>query len=259
MIKVSEIFSSIQGEGVYTGTPSIFIRTLGCNLRCVFRDSICDTPYTSFNVEAPSFDSKEQILEEVYKQLQHNNIHHIIFTGGEPMMYYSDIIDIIKEIKSKDPNMIITIETNGTISPGKDSFLINLWSISPKLITSVDKNRKYLSEEQALAHEKNRINIKSLGTIIWYALQEHNDFQLKFVYTNEDSVKEIKDIVNRICEYANIQNKRIINDRILLMPEGVTDEELKNREKQCISICMREDWRYCDRLHIRIYGNKRGI
>ena len=62
MLKVNEMFgSTIQGEGMYTGIPSIFVRTNGCNLKCVFKDSICDTSYTSFNPEKPLYDNWDEI------------------------------------------------------------------------------------------------------------------------------------------------------------------------------------------------------
>ena len=64
MLKVNEMFgSTIQGEGMYTGVPSIFVRTNGCNLKCVFKDSICDTSYTSFNPEKPLYDNWDDLME----------------------------------------------------------------------------------------------------------------------------------------------------------------------------------------------------
>ena len=74
---ISEIFYSIQGEGELTGVPSVFVRTSGCNLRCVW----CDTPYASWNPEGADM-SVDQILEEVKK----HPARHCVLTGGEPMI-----------------------------------------------------------------------------------------------------------------------------------------------------------------------------
>ena len=54
---VIEMFTSIQGEGKWTGSPSFFVRVSGCNLRCCFKGSICDTPYSSYNPEKTPYKS----------------------------------------------------------------------------------------------------------------------------------------------------------------------------------------------------------
>src|SRR5271154_6718268 len=77
-VKIAEIFYSVQGEGVLTGVPSIFVRTSGCNLRC----SWCDTPYTSWNPEGEEM-SVEAILDRVYECPA---ARHVVVTGGEPMI-----------------------------------------------------------------------------------------------------------------------------------------------------------------------------
>src|SRR5947208_15801820 len=96
---ISEIYCSLQGEGLLTGTPSVFVRTSGCNLRCWF----CDTPYTSWEPEGNDW-SVEEIVEEVERQQEWGRlpaclgngrqdacptapIRHIVITGGEPMLF----------------------------------------------------------------------------------------------------------------------------------------------------------------------------
>ena len=76
-MQISEIFHSVQGEGRYSGEPSVFVRTSGCNLRCWF----CDTPYTSWNPEGENR-SWDSIVEDV---LQYD-CTHVVITGGEPML-----------------------------------------------------------------------------------------------------------------------------------------------------------------------------
>src|SRR5579875_4076192 len=77
LMKISEIFYSIQGEGMLLGVPSVFVRTSGCNLRCTW----CDTPYTSWNPEGEQFTVK-QVVEKVAQF----PASHVVVTGGEPMI-----------------------------------------------------------------------------------------------------------------------------------------------------------------------------
>ena len=71
-MRISEIFYSIQGEGRLSGVPSVFIRTSGCNLRCVW----CDTPYTSWNP-----DGKEMALEQILQAIESYPLGHVVITG----------------------------------------------------------------------------------------------------------------------------------------------------------------------------------
>src|SRR4051794_22503665 len=76
-VKIAEIFYSLQGEGILTGVPSVFVRTSGCNLRCTW----CDTPYTSWQPEGEDL-SNEQIIEATMAY----GASHVVVTGGEPMI-----------------------------------------------------------------------------------------------------------------------------------------------------------------------------
>ncbi|HYD84526.1 MAG TPA: 7-carboxy-7-deazaguanine synthase QueE, partial [Opitutus sp.] len=77
-VLISEIFYSLQGEGVLTGVPSVFVRASGCNLRCNW----CDTPYASWNPEG-EMRTIPQIVAEIQN---HPSAHHVVLTGGEPMI-----------------------------------------------------------------------------------------------------------------------------------------------------------------------------
>ena len=98
---IAEIFHSIQGEGRYTGTASVFVRTSGCNLRCWF----CDTPYTSWNPEGTTY-SVEAILAEVARY----NCPHVVLTGGEPLLV-PDLVELTQELARG--GAYVTIETAG--------------------------------------------------------------------------------------------------------------------------------------------------
>ena len=105
MRKINEIFYSLQGEGYHTGTPAVFIRFSGCNLKCSF----CDTLHEE-GVEM----SDEQILAEVVKY----PAHMVILTGGEPSLWIDEeLIDGLHRA-----GKYVCIETNGTrpLPPGID-------------------------------------------------------------------------------------------------------------------------------------------
>lgn len=277
------MFCSIQGEGKWTGEPSIFVRLGGCNLRCVFGNSKCDTPYSSFELESPKWDTIYSAADAFIKLYDQNpTVKHVVITGGEPLLYRDQIKKFIELIldngDEEDRNFIFTIETNGTlpaIDPWENdswNMWIDLWSVSPKLSTSVDHNCKFLTESQRDHHNATRINIDNLASYIIAAkkaIAENEDFgpdfmndikpdyQLKFVYSGEDSVKEIKEILDKIREqYPDLED---VNKHVMLMPEGTTNEQLQNISQECAAVCIREGWRFCDRLHIRIYGDVRGV
>src|ERR1700687_5250245 len=91
-VKISEIFYSIQGEGMLAGVPSVFLRTSGCNLRCTW----CDTPYTSWKPEGDDL-PLDAILADVRRRWS----THVVVTGGEPMIQ-EDIVLLTQRLKDFD-------------------------------------------------------------------------------------------------------------------------------------------------------------
>lgn len=285
MLPVIEMFHSIQGEGKYTGVPSFFIRVSGCNLRCVFKGSMCDTPYSSFNPEKSKYDSMENLVTEFIKlSQQYPKTTHIVITGGEPMLYAKDIQEFLKTVHYRESqsefskNYAVTIETNGTLpalraweseETDEDGIhyieYIDTYSISPKLSTSTDYKCKVIDKKTMERHEKTRINYDSLTSYIKYVKDVEDlvgdnfpDLQLKFVYSGEDSVAEIKDILAELIHNSGCDCDWL-NSKVMLMPEAVTNDQLQAHQKECIDVCLKEGWRFCDRLHIRVWNDKRGV
>lgn len=97
LMKINEIFYSLQGEGHYTGTPAVFVRFAGCNLKCSF----CDTDFTSFT---------EMTEDDIVREIGQYPTNHIVITGGEPTL------QITASLVSKlhDAGKYVQIETNGT-------------------------------------------------------------------------------------------------------------------------------------------------
>lgn len=266
MLKVNEMFCSIQGEGIYTGVPSFFVRTVGCNLKCVFKNSTCDTPYTSFNPEKPMYDDWDGLMEG-FKTLinDHPKVNHLVVTGGEPLLQKKDLEEFLSKA-SQLRDFTITIETNGSLpmlNPMGKGYKVDLYSVSPKLSSSVDWDCKFLTEQQRDHHNSTRINYKNLYDIIRYS----KNYQFKFVYSGSECIDEIKDIYSKIAGFVNKEDdcsfefwiRRHPNKFTQLMPEGTTNDLLKDIQLECVNACIENGWRFADRLHIRIWGDKRGV
>ncbi len=118
ILKITEIFSSVQGEGLRQGEPTLFIRFAGCNLKCSF----CDTKY-AWKEGHPY--SVAQVLDETKKKLQDRPARWICLTGGEPLM--QDIADLTQKLKKA--GFKIQIETNGT---QYRTLPVDWYSVSPK-------------------------------------------------------------------------------------------------------------------------------
>lgn len=228
---ISEIFYSIQGEGELTGIPSVFVRTSGCNLRCGW----CDTPYASWNPEGEEM-SVGQIVQEVKKY----PAKHGVITGGEPMIA-RDIRGLSAALHEE--GLHITIETAGTVSP--DGIACDLASISPKLSNSTPLLGS-IDSAWIDRHERTRRQPEILRQ--W---ADGYPFQFKFVISSPSDLPEIEETITSV-------GIPIPPWRILLMPEGTNDATLKSRQADVIEICKERGYRYCDRLHIHLFGNTKG-
>ncbi|MEO8664453.1 MAG: 7-carboxy-7-deazaguanine synthase QueE [Ignavibacteria bacterium] len=243
-MKISELFYSIQGEGKRTGSPSFFIRTNFCNLRCKFSSgNLCDTSYTSWFPDDKKNlgDVDISYIIEEYKKI---NCGDIVISGGEPTMYPDELEILCKELKKINHNIIITIETNGTYF-GNFVKHTDLMSISPKLTSSIPYNTEYEK-----MHEKNRINPDVLRQYNSLKQKSEIDIQWKFVFTDMKDIYEILQLQSEI----GFETKDVY-----LMPEGITEEDLHKNRLKTIDACKQYKFNYTDRIHILVWGNKRGV
>ncbi len=230
---ISEIFYSIQGEGILTGVPSIFVRTSGCNLRCRW----CDTPYASWKPEGIDL-SPDTILAKLQEWPA---ARHVVLTGGEPMIA-KDIQTLIQQLRAAGYHL--TIETAGTVAFPEAG--CDLASLSPKLSNSTPQPND-ISEAWIARHEHTRRQMPIIRT--W--LEGAATTQLKFVISNEADLAEARELVAEL-------NAPLPPDQILLMPEGRTVEELRARTAWLVEVCKTHGYRFCHRLHIELFGNQRG-
>lgn len=228
MIPVSEIFYSIQGEGRYSGYPSVFVRVGGCNLKCPgFGEKGCDSYYAvdgRFRNEWKLM-SVEEIIKEVGKFAEHRP--HLVITGGEPMLYYRELYELVKNFDG-----LVGIETNATIDVDFEEFEEYknvVFAMSVKLANSGEKYEKRVKKE----------------VIRNYAKNAKKSF-FKFVVSNECK-EEIEDITKG-CDLE-----------IFCMPLGASKEELEKNAPFVFEFCLKNGYRYSDRLHIRLFGKKKGV
>ena len=227
---ISEIFYSIQGEGVLTGVPSVFVRTSGCNLRCNW----CDTPYASWNPEG-----EQRSVAQVLAEIQNHPAKHVVLTGGEPMIA-KDIAVLAKAIRTIGHH--ITIETAATVMP--EGIACDLASLSPKLLNSAPDAR--LSATWRKKHEATRWQPDVVRAWI-----DAYPYQFKFVVAEPIDVDELEGMLTSL-------DRDIPRERVLLMPEGTTLEAIRARAGWLGELCKARGYRYAHRLHIELYGNKRG-
>jgi len=223
-MRIAEIFYSIQGEGRLVGVPSVFIRTSGCNLRCVW----CDTPYTSWEPEG-----EERSVDEILAEVKRYPAKHAVVTGGEPLLAH-EIEELTKQLKRE--GFHITIETAATIFKPVSC---DLMSLSPKLSNSTPEGKF------ARMHEEHRLNVPVIQQFI-----DGYEYQLKFVADKKTDLVEIEDILSKL--------KNVDRDRVLIMPQGRTKKELRERAPWIVELCKEHGFSYTPRLHIELWGNRRG-
>ena len=228
MIRISEIFHSVQGEGKLTGTPSVFIRTSGCNLRCWF----CDTRYASWEPEGDAWN-----VDAIVNAATKWTTSHVVITGGEPMIF-EELRELCETLRFKKRH--ITIETAGTI---QRDIPCDLWSISPKLSNSTPIG--YATDEWVKQHDERRKRPEVVRN-----LMAQGDYQLKFVVGSILDAEEVLGYLKVLGDWDR--------DRVMLMPRGTTTDDLRMQSTWLTSWCRDHDLRLCDRAHIYWFGNRRG-
>ena len=237
-LPINELFCSLQGEGKLSGIPSVFVRTSGCNLRCWF----CDSYHTSWEPTG-AWLSIDDIVDEI---LSYEQADHVVFTGGEPMIHEESVV-LLDELA--DYGYHTTVETNGTIH--RDA-AIDLASISPKLASSTPTAERDPKGdgEWADRHDQRRIDVDALSGLV-----DSYDSQLKFVVTGRDDMAEIESLIERVREATSTT---VPDEDVLLMPEGMTREELNEKRNNIAELAMEYGYRYTPRLHVDLWNDAPG-
>lgn len=238
--KRPEIFYTLQGEGRSLGKPSTFMRLSGCNLQCIW----CDTPYT-WNFEGTDYyhegEKKYSREEESIKldigdavnRITQEMCQRVVITGGEPLVQQNALLELITEIKVIDNDYRFEIETNGTIVPTTELYdLVEQFNVSVKLSNSGMPESKRLKE----------------NALLFFSRSKKADF--KFVVADESDLEEV---------IALKEQYEIPSNRIYLMPEGINPEEQSETEPMVAELCKEYGFNFTPRLHIQLWGSKRGV
>tara|TARA_B100001750_G_scaffold34736_1_gene24557 strand:- start:250 stop:930 length:681 start_codon:yes stop_codon:yes gene_type:complete len=225
-MKISEIFESIQGEGNNAGKPAVFLRTAECNLKCVW----CDTKYTwDWKNYDYSKEVNEMSIKEVRQSLEQFRIRHLVITGGEPLMQQDDLAELVTFLK---PEFYVEVETNGTILPNNAlSTLVDQWNVSPKTKNS-----------------GNPLDMCEVNECYTFFSKKKNCY-FKYVVESEDDLIEINQFISKYS---------LEKDRILLMTQAITKEEILAKENSVFTISKKNSLGFSPRLHVMKWGSQRG-
>jgi organic radical activating enzyme len=282
-IKVSELFYSLQGEGMFVGVPSIFLRTFGCNFTCSGfgmpqgevskeRDIIAlthkDLPYKNYNDLplvstgcdsyaswdvrfknlSPVMETKDIVdkMLELLPDHQFNNDKHLIITGGEPLLgWQRSYPDLIDECINNGLTDI-TFETNGTqvITHELGGYLT---SIADDVTITFS-----VSPKLPVSGERWEDAIKP-DVVAQYSNIRNSNLYLKFVVA---SAKDIDDVRKAIFEYEDRPELWAIP--VYLMPVGGTNEGYQMNERNVADFCRDNGYRFSPRLQVPLYKNAWG-
>ncbi|MEA1955870.1 MAG: 7-carboxy-7-deazaguanine synthase QueE [Campylobacterota bacterium] len=252
MIYLVEHFYSIQGEGRYTGVPSIFFRFGGCNMRCegfacseIASDGVevigCDTVYAVnkehfFHNWIPIKNEKELLNILNLYELPH--AVDIVLTGGEPLLYANEeiFIKFLEALVKKGHQ--ITFETNGSLDVNFEKFPVYkecIFALSVKLSNSGESLRK-------------RINPNVIYNIATNSKEAFFKFSIDAESINLGLEEEIKDITSHAPK-----------TKVYCMPVGGDKQEVKKNTEPLIEFCKTKGYNFSDRLHIRIWDANKGV
>lgn len=227
------------------GIPSVFVRTSLCNLHCIW----CDTDYTwnwtgtrfaHVNDARPGyrkFVKKDWIevlqIAEVAQIVAAFSCNNIILTGGEPLLQQAALVELMTTLRRISSAVRFEVETNGTLLPSPEfDAAIDQYNVSPKLENSANPRR--LREKPAVLR--------------FFAASAKSNF--KFVMAEKNDLEEMLQLVHT---YA------IAPEKVWLMPEGTAARSLAQRRKWLVETCKKYGFRYSDRLHVQIWGSKKGV
>lgn len=224
-MRIAEIFHSLQGEGRLAGTPTTFVRTTGCNLRCWF----CDTAYTSWEPEG-----EHMSLDAVLEHVRRFDCRNVDVTGGEPFLQ-REIVPLTQRLRGE--GCFVTLETAGTVDRPVEADLI---SLSPKLANSTPRDSRWSAR-----HEQRR----DRPDVIRRLLSEY-DYQLKFVV---DRPEDLDDVAAWLARFPEARP-----EHVWLMPQATTADDLARQSAWLQPAAARAGYQFSPRLHVELFNNARG-
>lgn len=231
-LAVSEVFGpTLQGEGPYAGHPAVFLRLARCNLSCTY----CDTPFTWDwqGRNGVRFDPVKEVRKMKAKdvavevaKLGTPDRHLLVVTGGEPLLQQAALDDVLSHLKG----WTVQVETNGTRAPepwlsaGVETFVV-----SPHLANAGTHQQGVIPEVlEAFSHGGNAV--------------------FKFVVSSMSDVAAVVEVEDACGLYG----------KVWVMPEGRTPLAIEQGLRWLAPIAVERGWRLSGRLHVTVWGDKRG-
>ncbi len=223
---VSEVFgATVQGEGPSIGRRCGFVRLGRCNQACTW----CDTAYTwDWERFDPAVELHDMSVDEVLAQLDAMSIDMVVVSGGEPMLQQGALEPLLRAVE--DRGWRVEMETAGTIASVMSDGLVDQWNVSPKLANSGNPLERRYRPDVLRA-------LESTGRAIF-----------KFVVCEPSDLDEVQAMVDE-CGLTHIW----------IMPEGIDAPTLERRAAQLADDVIKRGWNLTTRLHILIWGNRRGV
>jgi len=227
-MRISESFTSIQGEGPTQGQLATFVRFSGCNLRCGF----CDTAYAQSVTEGHSLEGITEMRDMMVAAREKYGPNHLfIFTGGEPLMQQEEAFVLLGAYFSRSAKRAnVWFETNGTFAPAKPLVV----RFTPQFVVSPKKGHLKLEALQALAD-----------------LEAHFKFVIDPKGKDSFSVEEAADLVQSL--------KVVPRFRVWLQPMAKDKTALGAAGRWLWQRCIETGYNFSPRLHVALHGNKRGV
>ena len=278
-IKIAELFYSLQGEGKYVGTPSVFLRTFGCNFTCGgfgmpkgdmsnerFKiqpeqykkyDDLplvhtgCDS-YASWDVRfkhlSPLMTTKD-IADKIVDMLPNKQWknEHLVITGGEPLLGWQRSYEELLAHDNMKGLKYVTFETNGTQKLTDDfkKFLFNY------------SNKKGLGDAEFTFSVSAKLSASGESwddAILPEVVNTYNNYgtvYLKFVIDKDSDIEEVERAVKAYRDYG-------LECDVYLMPVGGTDVKYFSNYKAVAEMAMKKGWKYSPRLQVDIWRNAWG-
>jgi len=252
MLYLVEHFYSIQGEGRYTGSPSLFFRFGGCNMKCEGFGCIeeasngvkilgCDTVY-AVNKEHFSHNwipiKKAQELLNILELYDLPNGVDVVLTGGEPLIYASDEIFVSFLESLSHMGHTITFETNGSLDVDFEKYPVYkecIFALSVKLSNSGE-------------NESKRVRGNVINSLATNSKEAFFKFSIDADSINLGLEEEIEEILLHSP-----------NTKVYCMPVGGSKEEVEANTEPLIEFCKAKGYNFSDRLHIRIWDQNKGV
>jgi 7-carboxy-7-deazaguanine synthase len=218
-LQVSEVFYSIQGEGASAGRATAFVRLGGCSLGCQW----CDSKYT-WRGGAPWDEARILTTISAYPA------RRVVVTGGEP--FEQDITSLLGALR--DAGFTIEIETAGfaPLASVQCATLAHQLNVSPKLTNS------------GVPYERR------VQPAVLRFLRDTGHAYFKFVVDQPADLEEVEALVGLVD---------IAPERVFLMAQGMKEVEILTKSRWLVEECKARGYGYSSRLHVLLWGPKRGV